>query len=328
MLPAPSLVRNPSQYDDTASSVDNLQDIYRAIALDELRETPQVKEQALAQLRDWIAKHPAIKSCRTDAGFLLKFLRVRKYGHVTTCENLERYLVMRQSIPRWFGKLDTSEPWVSDVIDAGPILPLGYDPNGKLLTLVKIGYFDPKKYSNQHFVRFWTMILDSYQEEAEMQIAGGSAVFDMEGFTMAHIAQWPVTDLHRYVSYMINTTPMRIKGIHLVNIPKYAVSFAELIISFFNAKQKSRTHFHKSFDEYTKCYDATVLPKEYDARGRFTLDELKDQLRKRLARYRDVIYEQSTTEIDQTMCKPLQKQDVEHDTGFGVDGSFRKLNLD
>ncbi|XP_065082761.1 retinaldehyde-binding protein 1-like [Ochlerotatus camptorhynchus] len=328
MLPAPSLVKNPSQYDDTASDVVNLPDIYRAIALEELRETPQIKEQALAQLRDWIAKHPAIKSCRTDARFLLKFLRVRKYNHVTACENLERYLALRQSIPRWFVKLDTFEPWISDVIEARPVLPLGYDQSGKFVLLAKFGNFDPKKYTDEHGIRLWTMVYDSYQEEAEVQIAGTSVVFDMKGFTMANLAQWPVNDLKKYLDFSLKTLPIRLKAIHVVNVPKYVVSFIEVIISFFNAKQKSRTHFHKSFDEYTKCNDATVLPKEYDARGRFTLEELKDQLRKRFARYRDVIHAQSTMEIDRSMCKFLRKQISEDADDFGAEGSFRKMNLD
>jgi hypothetical protein len=50
------------------------------MAKDELREDENTRNQSLAQFREWIAKHPHIKRCRTDAAFLLRFLRVKKYS--------------------------------------------------------------------------------------------------------------------------------------------------------------------------------------------------------------------------------------------------------
>lgn len=35
------------------------------IALEELREDSNIREQSLEQMRDWIEKHPNIKKCRT-----------------------------------------------------------------------------------------------------------------------------------------------------------------------------------------------------------------------------------------------------------------------
>jgi len=34
-------------------------------AFEELREDDNIREQSLQQVRDWIAKHPNIKKCRT-----------------------------------------------------------------------------------------------------------------------------------------------------------------------------------------------------------------------------------------------------------------------
>lgn len=34
-------------------------------ALDELREDDNIREQSLAQFREWISKHPNIRKCRT-----------------------------------------------------------------------------------------------------------------------------------------------------------------------------------------------------------------------------------------------------------------------
>lgn len=42
-----------------------LSEYYQDIALKELREDESRRRQALEQFRDWIKKHPFIKSCRT-----------------------------------------------------------------------------------------------------------------------------------------------------------------------------------------------------------------------------------------------------------------------
>lgn len=43
----------------------SLSENLKKIAQEELREDENVRTQALAQLREWIAKHPKIKYCRT-----------------------------------------------------------------------------------------------------------------------------------------------------------------------------------------------------------------------------------------------------------------------
>ena len=52
---------------------------FKQIAKDELREDDNIRTQALAQFREWIAKHPHIRRCRTDAVFLLRFLPFHAY---------------------------------------------------------------------------------------------------------------------------------------------------------------------------------------------------------------------------------------------------------
>uniref|UniRef100_A0A182PXA7 CRAL/TRIO N-terminal domain-containing protein n=1 Tax=Anopheles epiroticus TaxID=199890 RepID=A0A182PXA7_9DIPT len=65
-----------------------LPDLYRKIAKEELREDDEIREQSLTQMREWIAKHPYIRKCRTDSSFLLRFLRFRKYSVPMVCETL------------------------------------------------------------------------------------------------------------------------------------------------------------------------------------------------------------------------------------------------
>lgn len=49
---------------------------YQDIALNELREDETRRTQALEQFRDWIKKHPFIKSCRTGLTIHIHILKL------------------------------------------------------------------------------------------------------------------------------------------------------------------------------------------------------------------------------------------------------------
>lgn len=61
-LQIPNLETKRDEYDSYQCS---LTGTFKDIAKEELREDESVRSQALAQFREWIAKHPHIKKCRT-----------------------------------------------------------------------------------------------------------------------------------------------------------------------------------------------------------------------------------------------------------------------
>jgi hypothetical protein len=58
----PNLETKPSEYDSYQCSLPSK---FKDLAKEELREDESVRTQSLAQFREWIAKHPQIKKCRT-----------------------------------------------------------------------------------------------------------------------------------------------------------------------------------------------------------------------------------------------------------------------
>ncbi|KAJ8688172.1 hypothetical protein QAD02_023967 [Eretmocerus hayati] len=106
------------------------------VAKQELREDEATREHALEQMRDWIAKHPRIKRCRTDALFLLRFLRTKKFSVPLAQDMLERYLSIRQLYPEWFQRLDIADSDIEAIVDAGYLVPLpNRDKHGRKVIL-------------------------------------------------------------------------------------------------------------------------------------------------------------------------------------------------
>ncbi|XP_065082762.1 clavesin-2-like [Ochlerotatus camptorhynchus] len=322
-----SVEKCPTSYDEYNFT---LADLYRKTALEELRESDEIRDQALRQIRGWIAKNPTIQRCRTDGPFLLRFLRARKFNHVAACENLERYLALRQTVASWFQKLDTNEAWVEEIVDDWPILPLGYDDRGRLVILIKMGNFNVERFGNVDQIRLMMMILESYYDEEKIQIAGCVFVFEDTGLTMSHVAQWSLTDIKRFIDCVNHTIPLRIKEVHVVNLPRYAVAVGEMCLGFASTKLKERIHCHRSMDSLTKVVAQSLLPKEYD--GEVPINEFKKQLRERLKLQRDRILALDQMVVDQSRFASLWKDSHAvgdgQDDSFGVVGSFRKLNVD
>lgn len=188
-----SLSTTPDNFDPY---VCNLSPKFKEIAQTELREDENIRSQALAQFREWISKHPHIKRCRTDAVFLLRFLRTKKFSVAAACEMLERYLTIRQLYPQWFTKLDIEDKELGEIIDSGYLVPLPVrDEHGRQLILSCAGKFDPYRYTSAQMARAHSLICESLLDDEESQVAGYTHINDESGITMGFVSLWSLVDI-------------------------------------------------------------------------------------------------------------------------------------
>uniref|UniRef100_A0A182WAP0 CRAL-TRIO domain-containing protein n=1 Tax=Anopheles minimus TaxID=112268 RepID=A0A182WAP0_9DIPT len=299
--------------------------LHRQMAQDELREEQANAEQALQQMREWIAKNPAIQACRTDANFLLRFLRVRKFSHMAACETLERYLVSRQRFPAWYSKLDTAEPWVNVMIDSEFVVSLGRDNLGRIVYLVRYANLDIDRFDVTEQIRFFTMVFESIFADELNQIAGIVCLFDDTNVPMRAFAQWSLTEIKNFIDCVTKAFPIRVKEVHVVNLPLFGVTVGEWIMSCCSEKLRSRLKCYRSMEEFvTKTNLLSLLPKEYG--GKQEAADLKRQLKETLDHYRNVILALDDMKVDEKQSASLKNHNNSLDAG--VIGSFRKLDVD
>lgn len=183
----------PTDYDPY---VCNLAPKYKIIAQEELHEDDNIRAQALSQFREWIAKHPHIKKCRTDAVFLLRFLRTKKFNIQSACDMLEKYLTIRQMYPEWFKKLDCEDPELALILESGYLVPLlERDELGRQVILSCAGKFDAFKFTAAQMARTHSLVVESMFDDEESQIAGYTFINDEGGLTMSHISMWTLLDI-------------------------------------------------------------------------------------------------------------------------------------
>ncbi|XP_063387897.1 clavesin-2-like [Cydia fagiglandana] len=289
----------------------------------ELREEPAIREHALAQMRHFIEKHPAIKKSRTDAPFLLRFLRTKKYSVPQACAMLERYLTLRQVHPHWFQKLDPLDPKIAAVIDAGYLVPLPKrDSEGRRVVLSCMGRFDPHVYDSCVMARVHSMIVEMLLDEPRSQLLGYTHVNDEAGMQMPHVSLWSFNDVRTMLNCIQNSTPMRHKCTHFVNVPHYGAKFFEFAVSLLSDKLKDRVMFHRNTQDLNKHVDPAILPKEYG--GTVPLRDMIEELKRKLLKHREELLALDEMCVD---VNALEKNDITQDV-HSTAGSFRKLELD
>jgi hypothetical protein len=320
----PNLETKPDEYDSYQCT---LSAKYKEIAKEELREDENVRSQALTQLREWIAKHPNIKRCRTDAPFLLRFLRTKKYSVPVACELLEKYLTVRQMFPNWFHKLDINDPDIEAIIDSGYLFPLPQrDSQGRRIIFSFASHFDATKYTSAHMARTHGMVVEALMDDEESQVAGYIHITDEAGLTMNHISLWSLVDLKKMSKCIQVSSPMRHKESHFINIPSFANKVIEFALGLATDKLKKRIFLDKSLDDLKSRIDPALLPKELG--GTIPMKEMIEQFKDDLKRQRAKTLALDDMFIDLNGVPNWLANSDEGELESGMVGSFRKLEVD
>lgn len=256
------------------------------IARRELREDDSTREQSLDSLRTWIVKNPRIENCRLDSKFLLRFLRFTKFQVTLAEEVLERYLLLRQAYSIAFHNLDMMNPRMEMLLDRGIVLiSPRRDSLGRRLLIVRVGQFDPYKFTNEDVCRLGAIVHETLMEDEESQVRGYIYFCDADGIGFPYLTLFTPKEAVRIVKNGEKTIPMRHKEAHGFNIPfylKFAVDFGFSLIS---EKYKKRikvgcsknlsicllyydnifyfSQIHSTMEEVHGCIDKALLPEEY-----------------------------------------------------------------
>uniref|UniRef100_A0AAG5D4X2 CRAL-TRIO domain-containing protein n=1 Tax=Anopheles atroparvus TaxID=41427 RepID=A0AAG5D4X2_ANOAO len=240
-----------------------LPDLYRNIALEELREDDVVREHALTQMREWIVSNPHIRKCRVDASFLLRFLRFRKFSVPLACEALEQYLTVREMYPSWYNSLDYKSSEMRRIQENMGISVLGQDSAGQTVVLIELLRMEKGRFTALEVGRFGFMVLEALLEMEEVQIGGILLLLDYTGISMDIYEGWGATELKIGFEGLVRISPIRYQAIHAANVPKVVASFVEYLLTFAPPKFNEKIHCHPTVDKLKELMEPAMKPQAY-----------------------------------------------------------------
>uniref|UniRef100_A0A1Q3FSR0 CRAL-TRIO domain-containing protein n=1 Tax=Culex tarsalis TaxID=7177 RepID=A0A1Q3FSR0_CULTA len=314
----------PQEYDEYKFTLNKK---FLKMAQENLQETAESRAQSLAQMRDWIAKHPHIKKCRTDSVFLLRFLRMHKFSVPRAQETLERYLAMRQTFPQWFQNLDPLNSTTKVLNDAGLNFHLGQDSAGRTVILVRKKIVDINGFDFALDIRQSIMMLETTFDDEEAQIGGYTIIIDYSDLGLKQLSVYTPLNIKHLADCINHSLPIRLQQVHFLNLPKMFEFIIHLMHSCLAEKLRNRLYCHKSMEDAAKHLEVSMLTTEYPG-GTQDPEELKRNFIKRAQDKRQELLLLDEMEIDASRYKSLWHQTTDGSIESGVAGSFKKLNVD
>ncbi|XP_046459127.1 retinol-binding protein pinta-like isoform X4 [Daphnia pulex] len=293
----------------------------------ELGEDEHLRTQSVLALREWAKKQPHLQAMPLDAIFLLKFLRGCKYSLEKAKKKMDLTLTLRSALPEFFSGWDPMSPENQEALSLGGTLPLpGYDHQGRRVVLIRPAAYDPAKTKIEIVQRASFMVFEIMgSEEEQMFITGMLLLFDLSNFGMNHFTAMPLSTAKKLMPCWEDANPIRPKSMNYIHTP----SIFNLLTNFMNTimkdKMKQRMRVHgEDMESLYKEISKDVLPKDYGGENS-SIAELTDYWKKKCEDRRDFLIGQSQMKSDEAK-RPGRPKTT--DELFGIEGSFRKLNVD
>uniref|UniRef100_A0A1L8DZG8 Putative phosphatidylinositol transfer protein sec14 n=1 Tax=Nyssomyia neivai TaxID=330878 RepID=A0A1L8DZG8_9DIPT len=298
-----------------------------AKAAKELNEDPDRIEEDLETLRTWISKQPHLKA-RTDDQFLVSFLRGCKYSIERAKQKIDLFYSVRTSFKEIMKDRDVMSEKNLELIRLGVGLPLPntVEPDSPRVIIMRPGVYDANKYDITDIMRIRIMANDIQMlEDDNIIVAGQMGILDLSNVTMAHFLQFSPTLTKKMTVMNQEALPIRMKGFHYIHTPPGFETVYNMFNRFLNEKNRKRLHVHgENMESLYQHIPKRLLPKEYGGEGPH-IKELIDKWEKKFMEYRDYFLEEANYGTDEKKRpgRPKTEESI-----FGIDGSFRKLNVD
>ncbi|KAH8384886.1 hypothetical protein KR093_011392, partial [Drosophila rubida] len=297
----------------------------RHIAETELHEVEERVPADLQALRDWIAKQPHLK-CRQDDQFLVAFLRGCKFSLEKAKSKLDSFFTIKTMMPELFANRQMDERNIALCRTGTYVrLPKPFGAAGPRIQLTNYSNFDPKVFKLIDLFRYQTLLMErQIREDDNCVVSGYIEILDLGSMSLSFLAQIDLPLVKKMGVFGEKAAPSRVKGIHFINCPKEAAALLNLAKSLMPAKLQSRFYVYKNLEKLNEVIPREYLPEEYGgSNGRIA--DIIINMEKELLEYNEYLKEDNQYGVNEQL-RPGKRLNA--DTVFGIEGSFRKLDID
>ncbi|XP_075067475.1 alpha-tocopherol transfer protein [Mixophyes fleayi] len=236
--------------------------------LNELPDHSPVVKEAIQIIRQKAETESGHWPLGLSDDFLLRFLRARDFCIELAFKLMKNYHKWRKECPEITADLRPSS--LLNLYNAGyhGILR-SRDAYGSKVLIYRIEKWDTQHFTAYEVFQISLITSELIVKEAETQRNGIKAIFDLQGWRLAHAFQITPTIATRIAAVMTDSFPLKVRGIHLINEPLFFYPVYALIKPFLPEKMKQRIHLHGSnyIPTLHQHFSENILPLEYGGTG-------------------------------------------------------------
>lgn len=235
------------------------------IAKNELRETPEVRDEAILELRRLMHECPEI-NYKDDDEFLIIFLRACHFYPESALEKMKSTAAFRKEHSNLLHGLSI-ETVKEKFVQGGVINVLkNCDQLGRRVLIVNCGdIWDPVAVPSDDVFRMLYMVHIVAQLEPETQVRGCVCIMDFDGLSMKQVKALSPSFSKRLLTFIQDAMPLRMKEVHFVKQPFIFKLVWSLFKPFVREKLNKRMHFHGSdMKSLHKFLSPEILPENYN----------------------------------------------------------------
>lgn len=291
----------------------------------ELKEDVNTRDRDLAYIKEWLTKQPHLPDELEDQR-IMSFLRGSSFSLEKCKRKIDMYYTMRAAVPELFTDRDVTRPELMEFLKCkaqGPTLP-GLTPDGRRVTVARALDHNVDAYHLNYALKLALMIGDIRLLEEKEGVAGDVYVLDASVVSAAHLTKVSPTLIKKFLICVQEAFPVKLKEVHIVNPSPLIDAVISFVKPFLKEKIRKRIHTHTDLNELHKYIPKEMLPDEFGGIAG-PIEIFHNAWLKKLEDYGEWFKKEELIKANEALRpgKPAN-----YDEMFGIEGSFRTLQID
>ncbi|CAH1382203.1 unnamed protein product [Tenebrio molitor] len=282
----------------------------------------KLKKEDVRALLDWSEKQPHLPQI-TELQAIL-FLQSCYYRNEAAKSALDNYFTLKTLCSDIFGDRNPTRPALTTALAAGVVTTLPKKtPEGYTLIFIKLADTNPNNFDFAVQLRYFDMVCTTqlYQEGTS---EGHVVVADMKGTVFGHLTKAGPIIVKKFLFYLQEAMPVRLKGLHFFNIVPFMDKVLALIRPFLKMELMDMLHLHNGVEDLAKYVPLECLPQEYGGTVE-AVPVLHEKIKSKLLENVKLFEWEQGQSVDESR-RPERPKNV--GDFFGIEGTFKKLEID